>query len=94
MFDTIKKLFKRSDEVEVKKETVRIVEPYKIKINVEHLTVRKGPYRDCNEAGTVKENDTFIIVEEVVNKDGETWGLLKACRKKRNGWINLKYVCK
>lgn len=94
MFDTIKKLFKRSDEVEVKKETVRIVEPYKIKINVEHLIVRKGPNRDCDEAGTVKENDTFIIVEEVINKDGETWGLLKAFRKERNGWINLKYVCK
>ena len=94
MFDTIKKLFKRSDEVEVKKETVRIVEPYKIKINVEHLTVRKGPYSDWDEARTVTENDTLIIVEEVVNKDGETWGLLKAFRKERNGWINLKYVCK
>ena len=35
MIKAIKKLFKRSEkEVEVKKEIVNIVEPYKIKINV------------------------------------------------------------
>ena len=41
-----------------------------------------------------KENNIFVIVEEIINKDGEVWGLLKAFRKERNGWINLKYTQK
>ena len=95
MIKAIKKLFKRSEkEVEVKKEIVNIVEPYKIKINVGLLIVRKGPGIEYDEVGIVKENNAFVIVEEVINKDGEVWGLLKAVRRERNGWINLKYVCK
>ena len=44
MLNKIKKLFKRTEkEVEVKKDIVNIVEPYKIKIDVELLIVRKGP---------------------------------------------------
>ena len=95
MLNKIKKLFKRAEkEVEVKKEIVNIVEPYKIKIDVELLIVRKGPGREYDEVGVVKENNAFVIVEEIINKDGEVWGLLKAFRRERNGWINLKYVCK
>ena len=94
MLKGIKKLFKRSEEVEVKKEIVNIVEPYKVKIDVGLLIVRKGPGREYDEVGVVKENNAFVIVEEVINKDGEVWGLLKAFRRARNGWINLKYVCK
>ena len=95
MLKAIKKLFKRSEkEVEVKKEIVNIVEPYKIKINVGLLIVRKGPGIEYDEVGIVKENDAFVIVEEVINKDGEVWGLLKAFRRERNGWINLKYTQK
>ena len=95
MLNKIKKLFKRAEkEVEVKKDIVNIVEPYKIKIDVELLIVRKGPGMEYDEVGIVKENNAFVIVEEVINKDGEVWGLLKASRRERNGWINLKYVCK
>lgn len=95
MLNKIKKLFKRVEkEVEVKKEIVNIVEPYKIKIDVELLIVRKGPGMEYDEVGIVKENNAFVIVEEVIDKDGEIWGLLKAFRRERNGWINLKYVCK
>ena len=95
MIKAIKKLFKRSEkEVEVKKETVNVVEPYKIKIDIDLLIVRKGPGEEYDEVGTVKKNNAFVIVEEVINKDGEVWGLLKAFRRERNGWINLKYVCK
>lgn len=94
MLKGIKKLFKRSEEVEAKKEIVNIVEPYKVKINVGLLIVRKGPGREYDEVGVVKENNAFVIVEEIINKDGEVWGLLKAFRRERNGWINLKYVCK
>ena len=95
MIKAIKKLFKRLEkEVEVKKETVNVVEPYKIKIDIDLLIVRKGPGEEYDEVGIVKENDAFVIIEEVINKDGEIWGLLKAFRRERNGWINLKYVCK
>ena len=94
MLKAIKKLFKRSEKVEVKKDIVNIVEPYKVKIDVGLLIVRKGPGREYDEVGVVKENDAFVIVEEVINKNGEVWGLLKAFRRERNGWINLKYVCK
>ena len=94
MLKGIKKLFKRSEEVEEKKEIVNIVEPYKIKIDVGLLIVRKGPGREYDEVGVVKENNAFVIVEEIINKDGEVWGLLKAFRKERNGWINLKYTQK
>ena len=94
MLNGIKKLFKRSEEVKAKKEIVNIVEPYKVKINVGLLIVRKGPGREYDEVGVVKENNAFVVVEEIINKDGEVWGLLKAFRRERNGWINLKYVCK
>ena len=94
MLKGIKKLFKRSEEVETKKEIVNIVEPYKIKIDTGLLPVRKGPSAEYDVVGTVKENNIFVIVEEIINKDGEVWGLLKAFRKERNGWINLKYTQK
>ena len=95
MIKAIKKLFKRLEkEVEVKKETINVVEPYKIKIDIDLLIVRKGPGEEYDEVGIVKKNNAFVIVEEAINKDGEVWGLLKAFRRERNGWINLKYVCK
>ena len=95
MLKGIKKLFKRSEkEVEVKKDKEIAEQPYKVKIDVGLLIVRKGPGREYDEVGVVKENNAFVIVEEIINKDGEVWGLLKAFRRERNGWINLKYVCK
>ena len=90
----IKKLFKRSEEVNAKKDVINIVEPYKVKIDTGLLPVRKGPSAEYDVVGTVKENNIFVIVEEVKNKNGEVWGLLKAFRKERNGWINLKYTQK
>ena len=90
----IKKLFKRSEEVKAKKDVINIVEPYKVKIDTGLLPVRKGPSAEYDVVGTVKENNIFVIVEEVISKDGEVWGLLKAFRKERNGWINLKYTQK
>ena len=94
MLKGIKKLFKHSDEAKVKKDVVNVVEPYKVKINTGLLIVRKGPGAEYDVVGTVKENNVFVIVEEIISKDGEIWGLLKAFRKERNGWINLKYTQK
>ena len=42
MLKGIKKLFKRSEEVKIKKDTVNIVEQYKDKINTSDLIVRRG----------------------------------------------------
>ena len=94
MLKGIKKLFNHSKEAEIKEDIVNVIEPYKIKIDTGLLPVRKGPSAEYDVVGTVKENNTFVIVEEVINKDGEVWGLLKAFRKERNGWINLKYTQK
>ena len=94
MLKGIKKLFKRSEEVNAKKDVVNIVEPYKVKIDTGLLPVRKGPSAEYDVVGTVKENNTFVIVEEAIDKDGIKWGLLKAFKKERNGWINLKYTQK
>ena len=94
MLKGIKKLFKRSEEVKAKKDVINIVEPYKVKIDTGLLPVRKGPSAEYDVVGTVKENNIFVIVEEVISKDREVWGLLKAFRKERNGWINLKYTQK
>lgn len=69
-------------------------EPYKIKINTSALTVRKGPEELYDVVGIVKEGDTFVIVEECYDRSGELWGLLKAFRRERNGWIKLKYTKK
>ena len=69
MLKGIKKLFKRSEkEVKVKKDIVNVVEPYKVKIDVGLLIVRKGPGRKYDEVGVVKENNAFVIVEEIINK--------------------------
>ena len=94
MLKGIKKLFKRSEKEVEAKEIVSIVKPYKVKIDVGLLIVRKGPSAEYDVVGTVKENNAFVIVEEVINKNGEVWGLLKAFRKERNGRMNLKYTQK
>ena len=94
MLKGIKKLFNHSKEAEVKEDIVNVIEPYKIKIDTGLLTVRKGPSIEYDVVGTVKENDAFVIVEEAIDKDGIKWGLLKAFKRERNGWINLKYTQK
>ena len=94
MLKGIKKLFKRSEEVNAKKDVVNIVEPYKVKINTGLLPVRKGPGSEYDKVGVVKKGDAYTIVEEKKSKDGGKWGLLKAFKKERDGWINLKYTQK
>ena len=75
-----------------KKETE--FEPYVIKITEDTLNVRKGPGSEYDIAGVVKKGDAYTIVEEKKSKDGGKWGLLKAFKKERDGWINLKYTQK
>lgn len=59
--------------------------PYKVKITVDSLNVRKGPGTNNAVVTTVKNNEVYTIVEE---KSG--WGKLKSGA----GWISLKYTKK
>lgn len=74
--------------------------PYKVKVIDDYLNVRKNAGLNYPVICTIKKNEVYTIIEEkqIKNKDGSTskWGLLKAYKTGRNGWINVgsKYVTK
>lgn len=63
--------------------------PYVVKITADVLNVRKGAGISYAVVTTVKQNEVYTIVDE---KNG--WGLLKAYKSGRNGWISLAYTQK
>ncbi len=88
--DTAKKDEHKKDNVE--QDTS--FKPYIVKIEEDILNVRKGPGAEYNKVTTVKKGDSYTVIDEAKSKDGDIWGLLKAFKKKRDGWINLKYTKK
>lgn len=74
--------------------------PYKVKVIDDYLNVRRDAGLNYPVVCTIKKNEVYTIIEEkqIKNKDGSTskWGLLKAYKTGRNGWINVgsKYVTK
>ena len=60
---------------------------YTVKITADVLNVRQGAGTSYPVVNTVKQNEVYTIVEE-----SNGWGLLKAYRKDRNGWISLNYT--
>ena len=74
--------------------------PYKVKVIDDYLNVRRDAGLNYPVVCTIKKNEVYTIIEEkqIKNKDGSiaTWGLLKAYKTNRNGWINVgsKYVTK
>lgn len=60
---------------------------YTVKITADVLNVRQGAGTSYPVVNTVKQNEVYTIVEE-----SNGWGLLKAYRKDRNGWISLDYT--
>lgn len=60
---------------------------YMVKITADVLNVRQGAGTSYPVVNTVKQNEVYTIVEE-----SNGWGLLKAYRKDRNGWISLNYT--
>lgn len=68
--------------------------PYTVKIEEDILNVIKGPGAEYDKVTTVKKGDAYTVIDEVKNKDGDIWGLLKAFKRERDGWINLKYTKK
>lgn len=70
--------------------------PYKVKvIDRTGLNVRSGAGVNNPIVTTIKYGEVYTVVDEV-KVGGSTWGLLKAYKEKRNGWINVgsNYVTK
>ena len=60
--------------------------PYFVRIIAEDLNIRKGPSATAETHGFI-EPGAYTIVDE---KDG--WGLLKAYKEDRDGWVKLAYT--
>ena len=72
--------------------------PYKVKVidtDKAGLNVRSGSGVNYPIVTTVKYGEVYTVVAET-KVGGSTWGLLKAYKEKRNGWINVgsNYVTK
>lgn len=72
--------------------------PYKVKVidtDKAGLNVRSGSGVNNPVVTTIKYGEVYTVVDEV-KVGGSTWGLLKAYKEKRNGWINVgeNYVTK
>lgn len=66
--------------------------PYTVKVSVDDLNIRKGPGTNYDKTGRYTDKGIFTIVEEADGPGASKWGLLKAYRKERNGWISLDYA--
>lgn len=72
--------------------------PYKVKVvdtDRAGLNVRSGAGVNYSVVTTIKYGEVYTVVDEV-KMGSSTWGLLKAYKEKRNGWINVgeNYVTK
>ena len=67
--------------------------PYTVKVEVDMLNIYKGAGTNYGIGGSIKNGGVYTIVEEAIGKDNIKWGLLKAYKDNRNGWIRLDY-CK
>ena len=65
---------------------------YLVRVDIPDLNIRKGPGTDCERTGEYTGKGVFTIVEEADGKGAEKWGLLKAYRKGRDGWIALDFA--
>jgi len=59
--------------------------PYKVKVDIKDLNIRKGPGTKYSKTGEYTGKGVFTIV-----KEQEGWGKLKS----GTGWISLKYTTK
>ncbi len=65
--------------------------PYKVRVSIDDLNIRKGPGTNYKKTGQYTGKGTFMIVEEKIG-EGSTkgWGRLKSGA----GWIALDYTVK
>ena len=64
-------------------------EPYKVKVLVDELNIRKGAGTNNSIVSSIKNKGVYTIVAEEDGKGAPKWGLLKSYQKNRNGWISL-----
>ena len=69
---------------------VEVFEPYRVRVSIPNLNIRKGPGTDCAKTGRFTGVGIFTIIEEKEGKGATKWGRLKS----RAGWIALDYVTK
>jgi hypothetical protein len=63
--------------------------PYKVKVTVDVLNIRKGAGTNYGTNGSIRDKGVYTIVEEASGKGATKWGKLKSGA----GWISLDY-CK
>lgn len=68
--------------------------PYKVKVTTSTLRIRKGPGTKYGDAGYIRKDGIFGVMEEFVDERGKVWGLLDEFASTRDGWINLSYTQK
>ena len=67
--------------------------PYKVRVRINNLRIRKGPGTNYASRGYTGPG-IFTIVEEAEGQGATRWGLLKAYKSNRSGWISLDYTAK
>lgn len=68
--------------------------PYLIKVTTDVLRIRKGAGTNYDMVGRINKSDNgvYTIIAEANGKGAKRWGLLKAYRNNRDGWISLDYT--
>lgn len=71
--------------------TTTTFNPYMVRVDVKNLNIRKGAGTNYAICGSIKNKGTYTIVDEATGSGATKWGLLKAYKDDRNGWISLDY---
>ncbi|MCL2867159.1 MAG: hypothetical protein FWF47_05290 [Clostridia bacterium] len=64
--------------------------PYKVKVTVDSLNIRKGPGKDTAITGTITDRGIYTIVDEADGPGAAKWGKLESGK----GWISLDFTVK
>ena len=64
-----------------------------VRVRIDDLNIRKGPGMNYDSRGYTGAG-IFTIVEEADGQGATRWGLLKAYKSNRSGWISLDYTAK
>ena len=64
-----------------------------MRVRINNLRIRKGPGTNYGSRGYTGPG-IFTIVEEADGQGATRWGLLKAYKSNRSGWISLDYTAK
>ncbi len=87
---TVVKKAKESATVNTDEESTAGGCPYRVKIAVECLNIRKGAGTNMAKVGSITDKGVYTIVEEKIGVGATKWGKLKSGA----GWISLDYVRK